>query len=488
VRWYTRALELSAGRPPDPTLQAELLIGLGTAQRQAGEAAYSTTLGEAAAVARRENDPSLLVATALAGNRGYYSATGSIDEGRIAVLRDALRLIPRQDSGDRARLLAALAVESTLDSMWEARRALAEEAIAMARRLDDPATLVEVLNTSYLALAVPETLDQRLANTAEALSLASSLDEPTTEFWATNFRAWASMEAGDVREVDRCLDRQDVLAARLTQPLMRHHAIFNRAWRALVSGECVRAQVLGEQALKIGIDGVNPDAQIVFAGQLRGWGEQQGRLDEQIERLEATVAAHPLLPGLRASLAAAYVQVGRIDDARELLDEQFARGFDELPYDYTYVHCLARWAEVGARVGRPEQATALYQMLGPWHARVATILTSVGGPVATPLGALAARLGRNDEAEDLFAEGAELCERMGAPYFLAQNRVAWARALLAAPEGDDARGLELLGAASALAKRNGYAGIKREADALALRPRRFQRSGDREEADAARPQ
>ena len=89
------------------------------------------------------------------------------------------------------------------------------------------------------------------------------------------------------------------------------------------------------------------------------------------------------------------------------------------------------WSELCEQRGSVEDTTKLFDTLAPFHDQVASGGSLWFGPVAAALARLAVKLGRPDEAEQYFAEADALNERIRAPFFLARNRVAWARMLLA---------------------------------------------------------
>src|SRR2546429_281924 len=111
--------------------------------------ATRSTRRSAAPVAWRCTPPSARRSTgrpaaALANHRGLFSQMGAVDPDRVAALEAALQGLPPGDSPLRARLLASLATE--LHFAGEVRRVeLGREAVAMARRLGDDATLAETL-------------------------------------------------------------------------------------------------------------------------------------------------------------------------------------------------------------------------------------------------------------------------------------------------------------------------------------------------------
>ena len=79
---------------PIPSLGIDLAIGLGTAQRQTGDPAFRDTLLDAARQAADLGDTERLVAAAMANNRGFVSAVGTIDADKVEILEMALDRLP----------------------------------------------------------------------------------------------------------------------------------------------------------------------------------------------------------------------------------------------------------------------------------------------------------------------------------------------------------------------------------------------------------
>ncbi|HET6811648.1 MAG TPA: AAA family ATPase [Acidimicrobiales bacterium] len=112
LRYLSQAMELvDEGTAVDPGVRIDLLIGLGTAQRQAGVSDFRSTLLEAARQARQLGDPDRLAAAALENNRGFFRSLGHVDTDQVELLEAALEALPASDSPRRARLLATLCSE-----------------------------------------------------------------------------------------------------------------------------------------------------------------------------------------------------------------------------------------------------------------------------------------------------------------------------------------------------------------------------------------
>ena len=172
LRWYTQALEL-LDRTPDPDLRrrAEILLGVGIAQRLWGVAAHRETLLEAAQLADDIDAVDLLVQATLANSRGWSSIIGELDHERVALIDRALDRLDDPNSADRARLLCLAAIEQYYSADLDERLALVQEAIAVVRRSGAVDALTFALLRAAVATRSPATLVPRTAWLTEHQSL-----------------------------------------------------------------------------------------------------------------------------------------------------------------------------------------------------------------------------------------------------------------------------------------------------------------------------
>jgi hypothetical protein len=283
---YAQAQDLLSQSPaPDSALQLDLSIGLGTAQRQIGDPSFRHTLLDAAHQAIAADDTERLVAAALANNRGMHSSGNGIDAERVAVLETALDRIPETHI-DRALVLSTLCTELSVGSSLGRRQELADEALALAKSSGDEITQLQVLNNVSSPLLVPPLIDQMLEHTADALHRAEQVGDPVLQFWAINWRLHAATIAGNIDERDRCSENLKSLAERLDQPTLHWISSLNSAVRALIAGDIEEATYRSTDALKLGIESGEPDAEAIHNAQLSPISGFRGTRGELISLFE----------------------------------------------------------------------------------------------------------------------------------------------------------------------------------------------------------
>jgi tetratricopeptide (TPR) repeat protein len=469
LRWFVQALEL-AGETAEPAGRIDILIGLGTAQRQVGGPQFRTTLLEAARLAQESGDTQRLVAAALANYRGFTSVSGEVDDERVEVIQAALEAVGETESRERARLLARLCSELAYRPLEE-RLSLAHEAKTMARHLGDPGTLVAVTNDCSLPLRVPATLDGQFADIREAVEIAEQIGDPLGEFWAS---AWAYIDAtraGDFDLAERCLATGKMISARLQEPTMLWVQSFQAASLFLRRGEADQAEELATKALELGSASEEPDAFTYYSSQLMVVRDQQGRISELVDLIADVAEQNPGMPVYRAVLAWAQHEAGDEATARSLLDAAADDSFD-LAQDSTWLDGIICYASIAVQLGLREYCEELFGILVPYHDQVPCQGVTSREPVAMYLGGIASVLERYDVGENYFEVASELNKRGRMRYADALTDLWWGRMLLArSGPGDVGRAESLLGRARVAGRNHGYTLLENRAVA-AQRPAR----------------
>jgi hypothetical protein len=468
VTYYGQALELlDTGAVTGGTARLEILIALGEAQRRAGDPAHRETLLGAAGLAQESGDADALARAALANSRGIFSIGTRVDSERVAVLDAALTAIGDHDSAPRARLLATLAVELVFSPDDERRLWLLDEAMALARRLGDPATLGYVLSRHWTPAPPADQTDEVL----EMTELAARLGDPALAFWADFINACLALVVGDPDRLERQCRIAEDRARDLGQPFLHWLVGLVRANQARISGHLDDAERLAKAALEIGRAAGLPDAAGSEGGQVFWLRLDQGRLGDWTERVDRAASRRDPEPLRQGMFAFALTELGRTVDAAAVIDNLAPRGFAIFPRNFCWLQGLSTAAGACAATGQAQHAAVLYNQLAPHRGLVGSGGASVAGAVDHYLGLLATTLGRHDEADAHFAAAAGIHDRMGAPTLLARTRLEWATLLLRRRHpGDAERAQGLLHQGLAVAVDLGLGTVERRARALLARP------------------
>ena len=242
-------------------------------------------------------------------------------------------------------------------------------------------------------------------------------------------------------------------------------------------GACIRARHEGAdrwgpragrrfatEAFQIGTDNGEPDAALIFGAQLALASYQRGTMGELVPFIKEAAAENPGSLAFVAALTMAYAEGDRTDDARQLLEEFAATGFD-LPMDPSWLTGMITYSDAAIECRDRRFALPLFDRLVPWADQWSTTAgPTVEGPVSHTLGGLASLLGRYTEADAYFATSAASSERANAKFFAARTNLLWGRMLAKrqAP-GDAKKARQLLVKAHEAAVVNGYGNVERRA-------------------------
>jgi len=401
-------------------LVATGLLVLGDAQRRSGDPLYRQTLVRAAAAARDAGAAALVAQAALASSRAVFSRTGLVDPGLVRLLEEALESLPAEDSPTRARLLANLAAELLFSGEWERRLSLSDEALAMARRLDDRATLAHVLYQRHDTIWHPSTLEERLALVSE---LAGVGDSARDSYYAALVGIGPALEAGEMDLADARIAQASALGDELQEPPLRWFVLLPRATRAVIGGDLALAEDLAEEGLRIGMDTGQPDALLAYAGTVLITRLLSGRLEE-IDGAYGTPAA-----GVGDSAIGRMIvgwidaQLGRSDAAAGVLSELAADDFGAVRKDLTWLAVIAGCAEMCVAAKDRAVAQAIRDRLLPHRGVFVTVASAAWlGPVEYYLGLTDLVLEDRDAARRHFDEAEAALDRLPAPAWVARVR------------------------------------------------------------------
>ena len=200
-----RLYELALGLVEEPGARCELLLSLGRARARAGDTpASKQAFREAAELAESSGQPRQLAHAALeygVAGAGIIWDVSRDDEYLVPLLDRALAALGRKDDKLRVRLLARLAGGPLRDASFppERKDALSREALAIARRLDDPATLAYALEGYILGHHSPTHTPHQLELATELVEVAEQAGDKERLFHAHDERFDTPARAGRCR-------------------------------------------------------------------------------------------------------------------------------------------------------------------------------------------------------------------------------------------------------------------------------------------------
>jgi tetratricopeptide (TPR) repeat protein len=446
ARLYENALQASALRPTrERERERGLLLGLGDALARSGDMPQARdAFLRAAALARQTGSADDLATAALGYGGRIVWARASGDRLVISLLEEALEALGDTDTPIRARVLARLA-GALRDERDPARRvALGEQAVAMAQRLGDIDSLRgATLSFTLAGLAGAQhglgEDPRRLAVIDELLAAAAASGDLESECEGLMTLMLVHAERNEVDAVRELMARVATLAEELRQPSQQWFASAGGAMLALHEGRFADAEELMAHALELGGSAQQVEAASAHAAHQTILHRELGRPEKAYDELARAAAAYPLRPFFRASLAALCADLGRDAEARRLLEELAANGFEVLPRDNEWLMAAHYLAETCCALGDVSRAETLHAEIEP-HAAKGAINVAEGavGTLARAVGELAALLGRHHEAIGHFRLAIDRDDANGGRPWAAHARVGLAAVLARQGEADEA--------------------------------------------------
>jgi tetratricopeptide (TPR) repeat protein len=446
ARLYRLALGLG-GSAMAGDKRCDLLLTLGDVEARAGNMdGAKQTFAEAAELARELGLGGRLARAALGYGGRFSFARAGTDERLMPLLEEGLAALGSTDAAMRARLLARLAGARRGETSREPRDSLAREALNLARGTGDRPTLGFVLEAVYMTLFDSATPEQRLAISAEMLSIAEQASDKERAVLARMYRFVVFIRIGELAAAQRELGRMNFVATQLGQPAQRAFALVGRAMLALLTGSLAEAESLIHQVLRLG---EHAEAWAVAYHRLQLWAlrREQGRLAEVEQTVQRSISEHPNYPIWRCVLTHLHVAIGNVDEARDEL-ETLAAGdkFAGLPDDEEWNLGVSLLSEVAVALGDLPRVQILYELLSPYSDLLIYGAPEVStGATSRYLGKLAVGLGRWEDAERHFSHALELNAKVRARPWLARTQLDYARMLrVRGIPSDQARADELL--------------------------------------------
>ncbi|MEP7177980.1 MAG: AAA family ATPase [Pseudonocardiales bacterium] len=431
VRFAELAVDSARRHAASDAELARLLVRLAEAQVYDGRVeASAQTCVAAAQLAERAGRADLLAAAAL-----VIHGVGHPVVHRVvpAICGRALDLLPLDDHVTRARLMAQIAVGVAESEGGPRAGELSAAALAEAERSADPAAIMEALAARHLAIAVPDTVSERLALGRRAVELGAIARQPMAALWGHLWRLDAALQLGTMTEVDHELSEIDRVARERGSTLARWHHLRFLAVKAALLGDFAAARQADADALALA-DRVGDISLRGMSMAFRsGLAVLRGDPDELPTDWERFVALAPRMSLVRVTVPIQHAVEGKLDVARAEFEE-----FRQLPGVFPVG---VRWAGTVGQIGRAallledaEVARVVYDKFKPtahYYSGDGSGGVFSYGSNALFVGDLARVAGFLDAALGHYRDAVAMNVRIGARPFTALSRLGWAQTLYA---------------------------------------------------------
>jgi hypothetical protein len=296
----------------------------------------------------------------------------------------------------------------------------------MSRRLNDPVTVGRVLSKYSALISEPSLFVKRLAVAEELLALGRRLDEPNITVNGLSQLLGLARESGDLALAEAYNAEFDAVIGDHPWPYRQLHSRSLRASRQYLAGDLVAAEVTAAPLLSLATDAGFGDV-TWYAAQILPIRFVQGRLGELLPLLEQADLTLPGLPAYRVVLATALATSGRSDDARTIMTDLAANDY-HLPH-HNWFSGTVQLAEVADLLDDRAAAASIFERLQPFSGRIAVHGPGVSRPVDQALAQLSLILDDAQQAVTFASRAVKASRQRGTPVFLGRELVLLAAAL-----------------------------------------------------------
>jgi tetratricopeptide (TPR) repeat protein len=408
-----------------PEVACELRLDLAEARDRAGEFLDRDRRFLEAAEGARALARTDLFARAALGYGGRLPQAPPPNPTARRLLEEALALLPPTDSRARALTLARLAHALHGLAPRAERGAIADEAEAMARRLDAPVVLASVLVSRVLALDGPDDVDEHLDIGAEVIRIGEQTGDPDLVLQGARARIHPLFAVGAHDAARDLADRFTELAATVRHPdHLRIATMWRTMWATLEGRFDDSERMADELRVRLEVAGHSQVQSIHFAQTLPGrW--MRGRMSGARPWVDAAMQSYPSSVTWLALQGWVDVSEGDLDAARALLNGRRVEELAAEDQSYLWRVSVVGAAVTAAAVGDTRWAQAVHDTLAPYTGRNLVLgYAAYLGAVDHHLGVLDAVLGRLDDAADHLDAALERHSTIGARPWAAMS-AAW---------------------------------------------------------------
>src|SRR5262249_54100227 len=302
------------------------------------------------------------------------------------------------------------------------------EAVELARRSADLATLAYALDGRISAIIAPDTQEEVFELATEMGAVGARIADHELVVHSQSHRLFSHVLRGEMDEAEGVLAAVEPVAAELKQPVQRWLVYSAQADVALALGKARQAEALVPKAYAFG-ELAQPEMAIpIYHVQRIRLCDFTGGLQETEPGIREVVEGYPARVVFRCVLAQLLARLGGTAEAHSILDDLAPADFGALPFDQEWFFGLSLLVDTSILLGDADRAAVLYRLLLPWSAvNASDHPEGFRGAIARDLARLAVLIERWDDAEAHFEEALALNAKARALPWLAHTQAGYAR-------------------------------------------------------------
>lgn|GEM_PF-1251884 len=417
---------------PQPHIRAALLLQQAMVERIQGDAAYSSHVTTAVAIAREHRLGRLL---ATAGQLLSVSPGVASPAEAGAVLQAANELLASDDFENLAIVRAQLAWATPASRSARCVERLCEEARDFADRSRSSTARAALNDTLLYFSGGPDSFER-----AEQISLdierqcAEQPDIAThvRESYVARARLVRAMQQGNRQALSLAIDARSALVSRLRNAELTWHHDRMLLVKAMNEGSFARINVdltaLRERARRLELHAAQLLSRLDYSVFLCRTTDVSG-LASRV-RTSLAPAEHDSAH-VRAGKIRSMVEFGLVEEAATAMEPFSVTALDDLPRDQGYLAVLCHLSVGAVAAESREQCEALLRLLGPYgELYAASASYHCEGSVASHSGMLCEALGQHEHARKHYTFGLEREQAFGLMPAAAMTGFRLARLLL----------------------------------------------------------
>ncbi|KRE42311.1 ATP-binding protein [Knoellia sp. Soil729] len=414
-----QALARAAGLTDDPGERDELRLRAAESFRDAGAFATACDLDRAVV---REGSPLDRLRAAVA----FEGTTWRIGDLGFEATDMLTTALARAEVGEHDRLrisaVASLGRALSFTGDFDRGQEVCGRAIELARASADRAALAHALECGIVMNARPAHAAVQGARSEELVRLGRDVGDARSIFMGASILTLVTYLVGDVERFERAFAESVRMAASTGEPFLLVQSSCFEWVRAFARGDLARARAISEELLHMPGAGTGAELAERLSLQTFVLRREDARLPEVAALIsgDEDVEQH-WAPGLLAL----YVELGRRDPARRVLDWFVGQDLTRFVASPTWPATIAFVAEAAVWLRHREAASVLRERANELEGHNLAVgpMLAVFGSADRYLGMLDSVLGR-PRAEDLLRSALAMDERMDAPLFAAYDAVA----------------------------------------------------------------